>query len=65
MNLLLDTHILLWATIAPERLARGAADLIDDPANTVVCSVVDTWEIAIKSGRGRPDLNVDPHALRR
>ena len=65
MDLLLDTHILLWATIAPERLPRGAADLIDDPGNAVVCSVVNLWEITIKSGLGRPDFDLDPHVLRR
>ncbi len=65
MDLLLDTHILLWATIAPERLPEGAADLIDDHRNTIVASVVSLWEIAIKSGLRRPGFGLDPHALRR
>ena len=65
MKLLLDTHLLLWAAGAPERLSATARALIDDPANTPIFSVASLWEIAIKRGLGRPDFDVDPRRLRR
>ena len=65
MKLLLDTHLLLWAAGAPERLSATARALINDPANTPIFSVASLWEIAIKRGLGRPDFEVDPRRLRR
>ena len=65
MKLLLDTHLLLWAAGAPDRLSTAARALIDDPANTPIFSVASLWEIAIKRGLGRPDFDVDPRRLRR
>ena len=56
MNLLLDTHIALWAiTDAPALPARA---LISEPANEVWVSAVSVWEIAIKHGLGRGDTPI-------
>jgi hypothetical protein len=33
LNLLLDTHLLLWAAGDPERLSVKASDLIEDTGN--------------------------------
>ncbi len=69
MRLLLDTHLLLWSakSDAPSAgaMSRIATKLIDDPANSLVFSVVSLWEVAIKFGRGRSDFTVDPRLLRR
>ncbi len=65
MKLLLDTHILLWAAGTPERLSPAARDLIEDPGNALVFSVVSLWETAIKLGLGREDFQADPRLLRR
>ena len=35
MRLLLDTHILLWGAIEPERLSRAASALIESPDNEI------------------------------
>jgi PIN domain nuclease of toxin-antitoxin system len=64
MNLLLDTHLLLWAAYEPERLSRKARSLILDPANTLHFSVASIWEVAIKFSLGRADFVVDPAELR-
>ena len=48
MNILLDTHIILWALTDDARLPRGARDLITDEGNRVFASVASMWEIAIK-----------------
>jgi len=65
MRLLLDTHLLLWAAGSPERLPRGARELLDDPQNLPVFSSASLWEVAIKHGLGRHDLRVDARLLRR
>jgi PIN domain nuclease of toxin-antitoxin system len=65
VNLLLDTHVLLWAAGQPDRLSREARLLIEDPGNVLLFSAASLWEIAIKRGLGRDDFQVDPHLLRR
>ena len=64
MNLLLDTHILLWAAYEPARLSADARAMLTDPNNTLHFSVASLWEIAIKSALGRPDFTVDAAELR-
>lgn len=65
MNLLLDTHILLWAAGAPERLSPEAVELLESEANNLHFSAANLWEITIKNDLGRPDFKVDPHLFRR
>ena len=65
MKLLLDTHLLLLAAGAPDRLPGAARRLIEDPDNTLIFSVASLWEITIKRGLGRDDFKVDPRLLRR
>lgn len=65
MNLLLDTHLLLWAAGNPDRLSETARTLIIDENNTLFFSAASVWEIVIKSGLGRNDFSVDPNLFRR
>lgn len=58
MNLLLDTHVALWAITDSPRLAAKARDLVADPANTVWVSVASLWEITIKHSLGRGDMPI-------
>ena len=64
MKLLLDTHVLLWAAGAPERLASEIRTLLDDPDNQPIFSAASLWEIAIKRALNRGDFTVDARALR-
>ena len=48
MNLLLDTHILLWALAKPKQLPNKAVNAIYQ-ANAVFFSPVNLWEIGIKA----------------
>ena len=48
MNLLLDTHILIWALNEDPRLPEKAREMILDQNNAVYYSAVSTWEISIK-----------------
>lgn len=64
MSLLVDTHFLLWAAYAPERVTGRARELLEDPTRTPWFSVASLWEIEIKRALGRPDFTVEPGALR-
>lgn len=58
MNLLLDTHVALWAITDSPKLPERARDLIQAPKTTVWVSAASIWEIAIKCGMGRGDMPV-------
>lgn len=64
MNLLLDTHVLLKAAKGDD-LSAGLRQLLEDQANRLVFSAASIWEIAIKSGLGRPDFDVPSGVFRR
>jgi len=53
LRLLLDTHALLWWLSDDSRLGRTVRELIADPANDVLVSVVSLWEIQIKARVGK------------
>lgn len=58
MNLLLDTHVALWAITDNPKLSQKARDLIQSPKISVWVSVASIWEIAIKHALGRGDMPV-------
>jgi PIN domain nuclease of toxin-antitoxin system len=63
MKLLLDTHLLLWVSGAPERLSKKTKALLNQPENDLFFSAANLWEIAIKQGLGRQDFKVNARAL--
>lgn len=65
MKYLLDTHILLWAAIVPEKLPSTARQIIEDLDNELFFSPASIWEVSIKSQLERTDFTVDPGVLRR
>ncbi len=50
MNLLIDTHALIWAVDLPEKLSESATHALQDPVNVLWISSGTVWEIAIKVG---------------
>ncbi len=58
MNLLLDTHVALWAIIDSPKLPKKARELIELPESSVWISAATIWEIAIKHHLGRGDMPV-------
>lgn len=48
MNLLLDTHSLIWFLNGDEKLSNNAKAVIEDDANSKIVSIASIWEIAIK-----------------
>ena len=60
MNLLLDTHVALWAIVDAPRLPATIRALIADPGNRITVSAVSIWEIAIKSALARQGVGAMP-----
>ena len=58
MNLLLDTHVILWWLTDSPRLRGAARKSIESPENRVAISAASVWEAAIKRSRGK--LQFDP-----
>ncbi len=53
MNLLLDTHVVLWALVQPDLLRDDVRVLITDPAHAVHVSAATVWEVEIKRAVGK------------
>lgn len=54
MNLLLDTHTLLWSLIDDPQLPEKIRSAIDE--NTVYISAASIWEIRIKQSLGKLEI---------
>ena len=53
MNLLLDTHVVIWIFANDPRLSGSAITTIADANNQVFVSAATAWEIAIKRALGK------------
>lgn len=53
MNLLLDTHVVIWWVDADPRIKTTWLEAIVDDSNTVFVSAASAWEIEIKKRQGR------------
>jgi len=53
VNLLLDSHALLWALHDPARMRPEAVDAIRDPGRAVFFSAASAWELELKAAKGK------------
>lgn len=53
MRVLLDTAVLIFAAISPERLSKQATVVLENEANVLELSAVSLSEIAIKTALGK------------
>jgi PIN domain nuclease of toxin-antitoxin system len=58
MKFLLDTHALLWWLADDGQLGRQARELVEDPGNDVLVSMVSLWEIAVKTRIGKLQADI-------
>ena len=58
MKFLLDTHALLWWLADDSQLGRQARELVEDPANDILISMVSLWEIAVKTRIGKLQADI-------
>ncbi len=56
MNLLLDTHVLIWALENNPKLSVEAREAIIDGKNLVFVSAASAWEISIKEAMGKIEI---------
>lgn len=59
MNLLLDTHSLLWWLADDRSLSGKARTAISESSNMVFVSAATVWEIIIKKGLGKLKMPAD------
>ena len=59
MEILIDTHMLLWWLADDSRLSKKARSLMADPANMLTVSAATAWEIAIKQALGKMTMDGD------
>jgi PIN domain nuclease of toxin-antitoxin system len=57
MRLLLDTHVFLWSSIEPSRLAEAVAAELEDPANELWLSPISVWETPVLAEKGRIEMD--------
>jgi PIN domain nuclease of toxin-antitoxin system len=60
VRILLDTQCWLWWFLSPDRLSRGAADVIAAARDPLYLSAASSWEIAIKVGLRKVKLPEPP-----
>ena len=53
MELLVDTHVLIWGLSQPERLSSAATEVLADPDVVVLVSAATAWELATKVRIGK------------
>ena len=58
MRILLDTHALLWALSAPDKLPAAVRHAVQAAENDVYASLASAWEIAIKVALRRLEFDV-------
>ncbi len=56
MNVLLDTHSFLWMTLDLPELSSQARTIIRAPSNRKFVSMASLWELAIKDGLGKLEV---------
>jgi len=53
MNVLLDTHALIWWFEGSPSLSKRASSIMASPSNAILISAVIGWELAIKLNAGK------------
>jgi len=63
VNLLPDTHVVLWWLDDAPSLSASAREALAHPDNTVYLSAVVVWEIRIKEAIGKLEVPADLEAI--
>ncbi len=60
MNIIIDTHIFLWALTDPSRLGEAKRAALEDLSNTIYVSAVSIAELMIKASLKKLRIDFDP-----
>ena len=63
MNYLLDTHILLWILVDPDKVPGPMRRIVEDTSNRVWFSAASIWKIAIKHSLSKADFALEPATI--
>ncbi len=63
MNIIIDTHIFLWALSDPGRIDDTKRSILEDLSNTIYVSAVTIAELMIKASVGKLAMDFDPVAM--
>ncbi len=64
MNILFDTHVLLWIAFGKkEKFPVHIWNMLTNPSNQFYVSIATIWEIAIKSALKKPNFEVDVNEI--
>ena len=60
-----DTHILIWEALSPERLSPAAVEAIAtaNQADGIIVADISLWEIAMLIQKGRVEILIDCHSF--
>ena len=61
MKLLLDTHVLLWSLLEPQRLPGHLVAELTSANNELWISPISVWEIALLAEKGRIQIDAPSH----
>jgi PIN domain nuclease of toxin-antitoxin system len=53
---LLDTHVILWYLIEPEKIPEWLVNEFNHPETTFCLSIASIWEVTIKLNRGKLEI---------
>jgi len=59
LNLLLDTHVILWSAAEPERFPQNVAEELENESNELWFSPISIWEILLLAEKRRIILEPD------
>jgi PIN domain nuclease of toxin-antitoxin system len=60
MNIIIDTHIFLWALAEPHKLTDAKRSALEDLSNTIFISAISIAELMIKGSIGKLQIDFDP-----
>jgi PIN domain nuclease of toxin-antitoxin system len=63
MNIILDTHIFLWALSEPGKISEVKLSALEDLSNTIYVSAVTITELMIKASIGKLQIDFNPARL--
>ena len=65
MNIIIDTHIFLWALSDPSKLSDAKCSVLEDLSNTIYVSSITVAELMIKTSLGKLQIDFNPVEMAR
>lgn len=63
MNIIIDTHIFLWALSDPDKISDAKRSALEDLSNTIYVSAISIAELMIKASVEKLRIDFDPVSM--